>query len=120
MRKLRKFSRSRRRPHAEIFARRAERFQSECGWCGKEIGEDEPVVAIGGRTHAGLDLSLLQGKVVELKFEAVDRIILAGVSAFDSDAKSEGKDLIFMTCSDECGREMQAAFAQDLARAVST
>src|SRR5205807_10268224 len=68
------------RSHAEIFARRAERFQSECGWCGKEIGEDEPVVAIGGRTYPGLDLSLVQGKVVELKFEAVDRIILAGVS----------------------------------------
>ena len=120
MSQLRKFIRSRRRNKvAELFARRAERFQTECGWCGKTIGEDDPVVAVGGRVHAGIDLSLVEGKVLELTFEIAKKTVLAGVAGFDSDAKAEGKDIVFMTCSDECGRHVQAAFADELAHGLT-
>lgn len=117
---LRKFIRSKRqRRVADLFARRAERFQNECGWCGKTIGEDEPVFAVGGRIHEGVDLSLVEGKVVELTFEIAGKTVLAGVAGFDSEAKAEGKDIIFMTCSDDCGRLVQAAFANELTRGLS-
>jgi hypothetical protein len=112
---LRKFVRNkRRREAADVFARRAELFQSECGWCGKFVGDDEPVMAVGGRVREGIDLSQVEGKVIELRFEAADRTVLAGVAGFDSDAKAEGKDIIFMTCSEECGRLVQAAFEEEL------
>src|SRR6266516_1032624 len=105
---LRRFVRSkRRRQVADLFARRAERFQSECGWCGKSIGEDDPVIAVGGRVHTGIDLSLVEGKVIELRFDVPGKTILAAVTGFDSPAKSEGKDIIFMACSDDCGRQVQ-------------
>jgi hypothetical protein len=117
---LRKLIRSRRRNEiSELFVRRAERFQSECGWCGKTIGDDEPVVAVGGRVHPGVDLSLVEGKVLELRFEAAEKTILTGVAGFDSPAKAEGKDIIFMTCSDDCGHQVQAAFAAELARGLT-
>jgi len=120
MSQLRKFIRSRRRNKvAELFARRAERFQTECGWCGKTIGEDDPVFAVGGRVHAGIDLSLVEGKVLELTFEIAKKTVLAGVAGFDSEAKAEGKDIVFMTCSDECGRRVQAAFADELAHGLT-
>jgi hypothetical protein len=45
-----------------IFRRRAERLQSECGWCAGRIGEDQPVFGIGGKALPGIDLSLVQGK----------------------------------------------------------
>jgi hypothetical protein len=116
---LRKLIRARRRRQvSELFARRAERFQAECGWCGKTIGEDEPVVAVGGRVHDGIDLSLVEGKVVELAFEVAKKTILAGVAGFDSPAKAEGKDIVFMACSDDCGHRLQAAFADELARGL--
>ena len=108
----------RRRQVADLFARRAERFQQECGWCGKTIGEDEAVFAVGGRVHKGIDLSLVEGKVIELTFEVVGKTVLAGVAGFDSDAKAEGKDIIFMTCSEDCGRLIQAAFAKEFTRGL--
>ena len=102
-----------------MFARRAERFQAGCGWCGKAIGENDPVVAVGGRVHEGVDLSLVQGKVIELTFDLSGKTVLAAVAAFDSDAKAEGKDVVFMTCSDACGRRVQTAFAEELARGLT-
>jgi hypothetical protein len=100
----------------EIFRRRAERLQSECGWCGESIGEDQPVFGIGGKAVPGIDLSLVQGKVIELALEAAGKHVLAAVSAFDSDAKKEGNDLMFMVCSETCGRQLQTAVASELAR----
>jgi hypothetical protein len=90
-----------------------------CGWCGKHVGEDEPVVAVGARVHQGINLSLVEGKVIELTFEVSGKTVLGGVAGFDSEAKAEGKDVIFMTCSDECGRQIQAAFAEELARGLA-
>jgi hypothetical protein len=117
---LRKLIRSkRRRQIQDLFARRAERFQSMCGWCGKHVGEDEPVVAVGARAHEGIDLSLVEGKVIELTFELSGKTVLGGVTGFESEAKAEGKDVIFMTCSDECGRQIQTAFAEELARGLA-
>src|SRR5437899_12671694 len=117
---LRKFIRSkRRRQIAELFARRAERFQAECGWCGKSIGDDDPVMAVGGRVHERIDLSLVEGKVIELTFDIAGKTVLAAVSAFDSPAKAEGKDIIFMACSDDCGRQVQAAFADELTHGLA-
>jgi hypothetical protein len=117
---LRKLIRSKRRRQVEnLFARRAERFQSACGWCGKHVGEDDPVVAVGARVLKGIDLSLVAGKVIELTFEMSGKTVLAGVAGFESEAKAEGKDVIFMTCSDECGLQIQKAFAEELARGLA-
>lgn len=103
----------------KMFARRAERFQTECGWCGKAIGEDDPVVAVGGRVHQGIDLSLVQGKVVELAFALSSKTILVAVAGFESDAKAEGKDVVFMVCSGACGRQIQTAFAEELSHGLT-
>src|SRR5258706_6811074 len=100
----------------EIFRRRAERMQSECGWCGKSIGEDQQVFGVGGKALPGIDLSLVQGKVIEIELDTAAKRVLAGVPAFDSVAKAEGNDLMFMVCSEACGRHLQTAVAGELAR----
>ena len=69
--------------------------------------------------HRGIDLSLVAGKVIELRFEVPHKTVLAAVTGFDSEAKAEGKDVVFMTCSDDCGRQIQAAFSQELARGLT-
>lgn len=77
------------------------------------------MVAVGARVLKGIDLSLVAGKVIELTFEMSGKTVLAGVAGFESEAKAEGKDVIFMTCSDECGRQIQTAFAEELARGLA-
>lgn len=121
MGRLRKLIRAkeRRAQVSKMFARRAERFQAECGWCGRAIGEDDPVIAVGARVYEGIDLSLVEGKVIELAFTVSNKTVLVGVAGFDSDAKAEGNDMVFMVCSDACGRQIQSAFADELSRGLS-
>lgn len=40
------------------------------------------------------------------------------VTGLDSEAKAEGKDIVFMTCSDECGREIKRTFENELAHGL--
>ena len=101
-----------------VFAQRARRFQSECGWCGKAVGEDAPVVMVGARLHRGIDDSLVAGKVIELSFPSTQKTVLAAVTGLDSQARAEGKDVVFMTCSDECGHEINRAFEIELAHGL--
>lgn len=118
MSKLRKYVRARRRRSVEeeIFRERAERLTRECGWCGKGVGEDDPVYGVSAVARKGIDLSLVQGKVIELVLGTSDKVVLVAVSAFDSPAKAEGADLVGMTCSEECGRRLKLAFQSEIAR----
>jgi len=59
---------------------------------------------------------LCKGKVVEIALLSPAKKVLAGVAAFDSDAKKAGNDLVFMVCSEECGRQLKSAVASELAR----
>ncbi len=97
-----------------IFRKRAEKLQSECGWCGKAIGDEEEVFGVSGKALPGIDLSLVQGKVIEITL-TTGRHLLAGVAAFDSDAKRAGTDLMFMVCSESCGQQLKAAISAELA-----
>jgi hypothetical protein len=118
---LRKFTRARRRKQQveELFAQRADRYQHECGWCGKAIGQYEPVMSVGAKTRKDIDLSQVEGKVIEVRFEIAAKNILVGVTGFDSLAKQEGHDVVFMTCSEACGRHVQAAFTEEVVRGLT-
>lgn len=76
-------------------------------------------MAVGGRVHEGIDLSRGEGKVIEITFDIAGKTVLAAVAGFDSPAKAEGKDIIFMACSADCGYQMQAALADELARGLT-
>ena len=102
-----------------IFRRRAARLQSTCGWCGRSVGKDDPVFAVGAAVRPGIDLSAVQGRVIEVELPTAHKVILAGVANFDSDAKRDGSDFMFMTCSEKCGKSLKAAVSEDIAPVAS-
>ena len=44
---------------------------------------------------------------------SVDKTVLVAVTGLDSEAKRRGHDLMFMTCSDECGEKLRRAVEED-------
>jgi len=92
---------------------RNERFQSTCGWCGKHIPEDTEVFGAGARAHGNIDLTPHAGTVIEMALLSVDKTVLVAVTGLDSEAKRRGHDLMFMTCSDECGEKLRRAVEED-------
>ncbi|MBV8101824.1 MAG: hypothetical protein JOZ31_21985, partial [Verrucomicrobia bacterium] len=86
-------------------AQRNKYWLSHCGWCRRKIGEDVPVIGISMKFRDPSDYHRHKGKIVE--FELVTgRMVVAGVVKPDSPARREGKDVIFMVCSDQCGNEL--------------
>src|SRR5260370_35946533 len=91
-----------------------ERFQSTCGGCGKQIPANTAVFGGGGTARSGVDLSPHAGQVLPIRFVRSARTVLVAVAGADSDAKREGNDFVYMTCSQDCAIAMRAAFQDDI------
>jgi len=92
-----------------------EKAMGRCGWCGKAISDDMEVFGVGGKLRPGVDLSEFEGAAVRIALASRQKGLVAIVPAADSDARREGKDILFMTCSEACGFDLKSAVQEDLA-----
>lgn len=81
---------------------------NHCGWCHREIGEDEPRLVAGLKFSDAKDYRKNIGKAVEFKLTSGRSVIACGVMP-DSEARKGGKDLLVMVCSEECQKAVSAA-----------
>jgi hypothetical protein len=84
-----------------------------CAWCNEEIAEDSEVFGFGARLREGIDLEDLAGEVIRIFSTAANRMIRALVVTSDSEAKADGFDLMFMTCSRDCAEALKAALEEE-------
>jgi hypothetical protein len=91
-----------------------ELFQSTCGWCGKSIPPDNEVFAGSGTARPGIDLSQKAGQVMPLYLALLDKTVLVAIAGLDSEAKRDGKDFAFMTCSAACAESLRTAFQGEI------
>ncbi|HEY7157054.1 MAG TPA: hypothetical protein VH575_24000, partial [Gemmataceae bacterium] len=82
--------------------------------CGKVIGADQEVFSASAKVLPGIDLSGKEGQVIELSLLRAGRIVLAAVAGRDSQARREGKELLFMCCSARCALDMTAALQGEI------
>jgi endogenous inhibitor of DNA gyrase (YacG/DUF329 family) len=86
---------------------------SRCAWCGTEIDEKAEVYGFGAKFCRDVDLSEYESQVIELKILTESRIVPMMITAKGSDAKNAGHDAMFMTCSNECAKEMRDALLEE-------
>jgi hypothetical protein len=68
---------------------------------------------MGARAREGMDLGPLEGKTIDFWVESARRNVQAIVVTADSKAKKAGYDVMMMTCSDRCAKELQDALIAD-------
>jgi hypothetical protein len=85
-----------------------------CAWCNQYIPEDEEIFSLGSKTHPGVDLSDQEGGVILL--EVGGKFVPALVPTSDSPAKEAGNDVLFVLCSQKCGRALQEALGKALGK----
>jgi hypothetical protein len=90
------------------------RFLTSCGWCGQTIPEDREVFGSGSKVRPDIDLSAQQGQIIEIVLTQSVKQVLAAVATESSEAKKQGNDLMFMTCSEQCGKDLKAAMEQEI------
>ena len=93
-----------------MFSKRAKKWQTsgfKCGWCGDEIPEETELFGVSGKARDDFDISGLEGKLIDVFLTRRDRTVQALVVTKDSPAKKEGKDLLFVACSESCAEALR-------------
>ena len=91
----------------------SEEALSMCAWCNEAITDDVEVFGMGVKLRPNVDLSEYKGNAMQIDLTCIDKTICVIVTADDSDAKKDGKDLMIMTCSEQCSQDLQKALIED-------
>lgn len=86
----------------------AERFTGVCAWCGVKIPEGDEVFGTGAKIREGIDFvqpDSTEGFFMEVTIGG--RRVPTVVTGTGSDARLQGNDLMFMTCSMRCAEELR-------------
>lgn len=84
----------------------------QCSWCEDEIPDDAEVIAVGAKAHS--QMRALEGQIVDLFLTRRNRTVAAVVVTNDSPAKKEGKDVLFLTCSDSCAEALRQSVDREI------
>ena len=86
-----------------------------CSWCGRRIKANTSVYGFGGRKRPGVDMTEYEGSAILISLATVPKEVICMVTAADSPAKDEGKDFMFMICSEVCANEMKTVMDAETA-----
>jgi hypothetical protein len=85
-----------------------------CAWCEEEIPEGHEVLGVPAKLRPEQVRKEWAGTIQPLRLVWAQRTLPMMVVSEDSPAKRDGKDAMFMVCSDSCGRALQAALRKDI------
>ena len=84
-----------------------------CAYCDKEIDQDSEVFGVALMVE-GYDLKDLEGEMISVYLEEANRSIPAIVATEDSEAKKDGGDIGFMTCSESCAQSLTTTLQKEI------
>lgn len=84
-----------------------------CTWCMKPIPKGGELFAFGVKASEKIDLSEKEGEFVSLHLALKDKTVVAIVTTSTSEAKQQGFDLIFLTCSQDCAEYLKDALEKE-------
>ena len=87
---------------------------SRCAWCQSHITDHMEVFGFGAKLKSNVDLSEYEGHCIELGLAAEDKPVCMMVTAQDSEAKNEGKDGMFLVCSEKCGNKLKNVLEKEI------
>lgn len=97
------------------------KYRNECCWCKKKISDYSPVYGLNAKFRKGVESPPVEdeGYIIELTVQknmdsAEYKPVRAIVTGKNSDAKKAEVDMIFMFCSEECGRELKEILQADI------
>ena len=87
---------------------------SKCAWCRNHIHDDMEVFGFGAKLRPDVDLSEYESHCIEIDLVSEQKTVYMMVTAQDSEAKKEGKDCMFLVCSERCGKKLKNVLEKDM------
>ncbi len=87
---------------------------SRCAWCQNRIYDDMEVFGFGAKLKPDVDLSEYESHCIQLDLVSEEKPVYMMVTAQDSEAKREGKDCMFLVCSEACGKKLKDVLEKEI------
>jgi len=85
----------------------------KCAWCRNSVNDEMEVFALGAKLKAKFDLSEYESHCIQIGLVTEDKPIYMMVTAQGSQAKNEGKDGMFLVCSEECSKKLKNVLEEE-------
>ena len=80
---------------------------SKCSWCQSQITDHMEVFGLAVKLKSNVDLSEYEGHCIELGLASEEKSVCMMVTGQGSQAKNDGKDVMFLVCSETCGKKLK-------------
>ena len=87
---------------------------SACACCQKEITDETDIFALGIQVNPNVDLSDYESHCIEIELSSQSQPVHMLVTAAHSDAKQEGKDGLFLLCSQSCADKFKQIMQDEI------
>jgi len=86
----------------------------KCVWCQKYISDEMEVFAFGAKLKPDIDLSEYESHCIQIGLVSKKKPVYMMVTAAGSEAKNEGKDGMFLACSEACGKKLKNILKKEI------
>lgn len=87
---------------------------SKCPCCQSEITEFMEVFGLGAKLNPDVDMSEYEGHCIEIDLASADMSVYMMVTGRGSEAKNEGKDAMFLVCSEKCAKKLKNVLEKEI------
>jgi hypothetical protein len=87
---------------------------NKCAWCQSEITDHMEVYGLGAKLKPNIDLSEYEGHCIEIDLASEDMSVYMMVTGRGSEAKNEGKDAMFLVCSENCAKKLKDVLEKEI------
>ena len=85
-----------------------------CAWCQSRIYDDMEVFDFGATLRSNVDLSEYESHCIQIDLVSEEKPVYMMVTAQGSEAKSEGKDGMFLVCSEGCAKKLKNVLKKEI------
>ncbi len=87
---------------------------SQCASCRGNINELTEVFGFGAKLKPDVDLSEFESHCIQIDLVSEEKPVYMMVTAQGSEAKNEGKDGMFLVCSESCGKKLKKILTNEI------
>ena len=87
---------------------------SRCAWCQSHISDGMVVFSAGAKLKPNVDLSEYENHCIQIDLISEEKPIYMMVTAQGSEAQRDGKDCMFLFCSEDCGKKLKNVLEKEI------
>ena len=87
---------------------------SKCAWCESHITEHMEFFGLGAKLMPDVDLSDYEGHCIQIGLVSEEKSVYMMVTGQGSEAKNEGKEGMFLVCSEACGKKLKNVLEKEI------